>query len=100
MRFYLTVERVQTVSSTMDPHSSAQIYGDLRKQGTPNSRILIIRTPNKVPLIFGNSHLVLGSHSIAVGRLSLFPCLVVSYVAVAAVRTEFQPIGIFGASYQ
>ena len=55
MRFYLTVERVQTVSSTMDPHSSAQIYGDLRKQGTPNSRILIIRTPNKVPLIFGNS---------------------------------------------
>ena len=25
-----------------------------------NSRILIIRTPNKVPLIFGNSHLGVG----------------------------------------
>ena len=25
---------------------------------TLNSRILIIRTPNKVPLIFGNSHII------------------------------------------
>ena len=28
---------------------------------TPNSRILIIRTPKKVPLIFGNSHIPVGA---------------------------------------
>ena len=31
---------------------------------TPNSRILVIRTPNKVPLIFGNSHVGFEAKSI------------------------------------